>query len=220
MIVLGITGGIGSGKGLAAEFFRGQGAMILDADEIARALTHPRSSVLEKIVTTFGPSVLQEDGGLDRRKLAELVFPCPALVEKLNAITHPPILAEVKRRLEEIEKGSPTQEEGRGSAAAARVVCVVAPLLLEAGGRALVDRLLVMAAAKAERMRRVMQRDGLSEEAVRQRMAAQMSPEEQARQADWVVDTTAGRAAAIRQLEMIWAEVRGREAHRTKAICQ
>lgn len=84
---------------------------------------------------------------------------------------------------------------------------MVAPLLLEAGGRKLVDRLLVMVANEEERVRRVMARDGLGESEVRRRMAAQLSPGEQVKRADWVVDTTAGRAAALRELERIWLEL-------------
>lgn len=196
MLVLGITGGIGSGKSLASEFFRSRGASILDADAVARELMGPGSAVLWEVAAAFGPEVLRPDGSLDRRKLSDLVFGDPQAVARLNALTHPPIMAEIQRRLQELAR------EG-GTA----VACVVAPLLLEAGGRKLVDRLLVMVANEEERVRRVMARDGLSESEVRRRMAAQLSPGEQVKGADWVVDTTAGRAAALRELERIWLEL-------------
>ena len=198
MVVLGITGGIGSGKGLATEFFRSRGAAILDADQIARELAQPGSQMLAQLAAAFGEETLRADGSLNRKRLAELVFGRLAAVAKLNAITHPPILAEVKRRLASMRS--------QGKAALA---CVVAPLLLEAGGRDLVDRLLVVTADEGERVGRVRKRDGLSEEEVRLRMAAQMPVEEQARQADWVLDTTGGREQAIEQLERIWGEVIG-----------
>ena len=197
MMVLGLTGGIGSGKGLATEFFRSHGAAIVDADEIAREVVSPGSPVLAEIVVAFGDEVLRRDGRLDRRKLANLVFRDPGAVATLNAITHPAILQEVDRRLARL------REEG------VAVACVVAPLLLEAGYRGAVDRLVVMWADEEERLRRVIARDGVSREEVQGRMAAQMPPEEQRRQADWVVDTTGGKESARAQLEAIWREIVG-----------
>lgn len=204
MLIIGITGGIGSGKGIATEFFRSRGALILDADEIARELSVPGSPLLSQIAEAFGASFLRDDGSLDRRKLADWAFSDPQRVARLNALTHPPILAEVQRRLERLRAGD-------GEESPPTVVCVVAPLLLEAGWRGLVDRVLVITAAAEERIRRVMERDGVTEESVRRRMAAQMPPEQQTAQADWVVDTTEGKEAALRQLEEVWEEI-GAEA--------
>jgi dephospho-CoA kinase len=199
MLVIGITGGIGSGKSLAAEFFRCRGAAILDADEVARELTRPGSALLKEIAAAFGGEVVRPDGSLDRRGLAARVFESPEAVAKLNAITHPVIMSEIERRLQALA------EEGK-----AQVACVVAPLLLEAGGRKLVDRLLVMRADEAERVRRVVARDGLSAEEVRARMAAQMPAADQVQEADWVVDTDRGKGAALRQLEEIWERLADR----------
>jgi dephospho-CoA kinase len=198
MVVLGITGGIGSGKGLATRFFRERGAAIIDADEVARAVVQPGSPVLAELAATFGRDVVQPGGGLDRRSLAERVFGKPELVAALNAITHPAIRREIDRRLAELRVG-----EG------VPVVCVVAPLLLEAGYRRTVDRLLVLWAEEEERVRRVMARDGVTREDVKGRMQAQMSPEEQRQAADWVVDTTESQASALRQLEAIWEQLVG-----------
>jgi dephospho-CoA kinase len=199
MVILGITGGIGSGKSLAAEFFRSRGAAVVDADQVARDLMAPGLSLLVEVAAAFGREVLFPDGSLDRRKLSRMVFGKPEAVAKLNALTHPPIMAEVQRRIQRLG--------GEGNVS---VVCVVAPLLLEAGGRGLVDRLLVIWADEAERVRRVMARDGLSESEVRQRMAAQMPVGEQLRAGDWVVDTTAGREPAIHRLDEIWRQLVGR----------
>lgn len=198
MIVLGITGGIGAGKGLAAEFCRERGAAVLDADEVAREVVRPGSPVLAEIVASFGPGVLGRDGTLDRHKLASVVFGDAEAVDRLNEITHPAILAEIDRRL--------AQLRAEGSA---RVACVVAPLLLESGYRSSVDRVLVVTATAEERIRRVMLRDGLSREEVEARMARQMAPAEAERQADWVVDTTSGREQAQRRLAAIWEELVG-----------
>lgn len=196
MVVLGITGGIGAGKGLATEFFRTRGAVIIDADQVSRELTGPGSPLVAQIASVFGAEYARPDGSLDRARLGRRVFGDRAALARLNEIMHPPILAEVERRLEAARR------------AGAQVVCVVAPLLLEAGARGLVDRLLVVTAQEGERVRRVRERDGLSEAEVRERMAAQMLTGEQRRQADWVVDTTESREAARRQLEQVWAELK------------
>ena len=195
-MVLGITGGIGSGKGLATEFFRRRGAEVVDADEVSREVMAAGSPVVGEVAAVFGPGLLRKDGSLDRQALAARVFGDAEAVARLNALTHPAIMEAMRGRVEAAAR------------AGVRLVCVVAPLLLEAGGRGMVDRVLVVTAEEGERIRRVMARDGLAEEQVRARMAAQMAPEEQAREADWVVDTTAGRAEAQRQLARVWREVR------------
>jgi len=196
MLVLGVTGGIGSGKGLATEFFRARGAAILDADQIARQLMAAGSGLLAELAAVFGREIVRPDGSLDRRKLAEAVFGNPMAVARLNALSHPPIKAEILRQIARLAEGGRTP-----------IVCVVAPLLLEAGYRGMVDRVLVVVADEQERIRRVMARDGLTEEQVRQRMAVQMPPSEQIRQADWVLDTSYGPDAAAERLEMIWREL-------------
>jgi dephospho-CoA kinase len=198
MLVLGITGGIGSGKGVATEFFRSRGAAIVDADEVAGELTKPGAALTARIISEFGCEFALDSGGLDRRRLAARVFRDARATGRLNKITHPPIMSAVAAKLAEL------QTEGRTS-----IACVVAPLLLEAGwarGRG-VDRVLLMVADDEERVRRVVARDGLSAAEVRLRMAQQMPAEKQRRQADWVVDTTADRAEVLRQLASVWEEL-------------
>lgn len=175
--------------------------MIIDADEVARELTRSGTPLVERIKAEFGSEFVRADGSLDRRRLARAVFGDPAATARLNAITHPPILAAVDEKIAELKA------EGN-----ARLVCLVAPLLLEVGearGRR-VDRVLVMMAEEEERVRRVVERDGLTAQEVRERMAAQMPAEEQRRRADWVVDTTGGREIARRQLDAIWSELNRR----------
>jgi len=196
MVVIGITGGIGAGKGLATEFFRARGAAIIDADQVSRDLAKPGSDLLQRIAAAFGADVIRPDGTLDRERLGRVVFGDPQALATLNRITHPPIMAEIQRRLDELR--------GKGCV---RVACVVAPLLIEAGGRQQVDRVLLVVADEEERVRRVMARDGIGKEQVRRRMAAQMPTDRLRRHADWVVDTTAGREAAREQLEAVWAQI-------------
>jgi len=170
----------------------------VDADEVARELTRPGSALVQRMAEEFGQELVDAGGELDRRRLAKLAFGCAGRAARLNEITHPAIREEIERRIEE-------------SAASSRhrVICLVAPLLLEAGygrGRG-VDRVLLMAADQQERIRRVVERDGLTEEEVKARMAAQMPLSEARRSADWVVDTTAGREQAVKQLELVWSEL-------------
>ncbi|MCJ7751211.1 MAG: dephospho-CoA kinase, partial [Armatimonadetes bacterium] len=198
VLVVGITGGIGSGKGLATEFFRRHGAAVIDADEVARELTRPGAPLTHRIASEFGPEFLREDGSLDRGKLAGAVFDDPQALARLNAITHPPIMDTIDRELSRIAAEGETG-----------IVCLVAPLLLEVeyGRGEKVDRVLVMVADEEERIRRVMARDGLTAEEVKQRIRAQMPVAEQRRRADWVVDTAGGKEQALRQLESVWREL-------------
>jgi dephospho-CoA kinase len=196
MVIVGITGGIGSGKTVAAEFFRSRGAAIIDADEVARALMGPGSPLLREVAAAFGDTVTRPDGSLDRKAVSRMVFGKAEAVARLNALTHPPIMAEIGQRLRDM-----------ADTCEAQVVCVVAPLLLEAGGRCMVQRLLVMWAEVDERVRRVMLRDGLSEDEVRQRIAAQMPAEQQRIGADWVIDTGDSMEATRRQLGHVWDQL-------------
>ena len=170
----------------------------MDADEVAHRLTRPGSALVERIAAEFGRGLVDAKGQLDRRKLASAAFSSQETASRLNAVTHPAIEAEIGRMIAELAGDGRT-----------RVICLVAPLLLEAGyaGRGKVDRVLVMTAEEQERIRRVVKRDGLTEEEVKQRIAAQMSAEGQRRLADWVVDTTAGKEQAGQQLERIWSEL-------------
>jgi dephospho-CoA kinase len=198
VVVLGITGGIGSGKGLATDFFGQRGAVIVDADEISHQLTGPGSPLLPVLAEEFGPEILRPDGRLDRKVLAERAFISPEATRRMNAIMHPAILAEVDRQLDLAR-----QQPG------VTVICLVAPLLLEAGLRkgTGVDRVLVLVADETERIRRVRERDNATEAEVKQRMAAQLPAAKQIREADWVVDTTAGREQARAQFARIWEEL-------------
>jgi len=198
MLVLGLTGGIGSGKSFAAECLRRRGAAIVDADEIAREVVRPGSPVIAALAEAFGPEVVRPDGGLDRARLARTVFGKAECVARLNAITHPPIVQETDRRLARL------REEGK-----CRVACLVAPLLVEAGLQDRVDKLLVLTAEEEERIRRVVARYGVTREEVRRRIAAQLPSGVLREAADWVVDTTQGRANTQRQLEAIWRQLTG-----------
>ncbi len=169
MLVVGLTGGIGSGKSLAAARFEELGVPVLDADRIGRELVAPGREALAAIVQAFGPQVLRPDGGLDRAGLRERIFRDPETRRRLEAILHPRIRREMERRLARLRTP----------------YCVlVIPLLLEAGQRDLVDRVLVVDAPVALQKERVRRRDGLDEATLEAILAAQWDRERRRAAAD------------------------------------
>ncbi len=173
MYVIGLTGGIGSGKSAAASRFAELGAAIVDTDAIARELTAPGGSAVPALRSEFGGEYITADGGLDRARMRRLVFQDPEARKKLEAILHPLIRAESHARI---------------AAADRPYVVVVVPLLLETGAyRDLIDRVLVVDCAEERQMRRAVERSGLSEDDVRAIMAAQLARAERLARADDVL---------------------------------
>ncbi len=169
MLVVGLTGGIGSGKSLAAARFEELGVPVLDADRIGRELVAPGREALAAIVQAFGPQVLRPDGSLDRAGLRERIFRDPETRRRLEAILHPRIRREMERRLARLR---------------APYCVLVIPLLLEAGQRDLVDRVLVVDAPVALQKERVRRRDGLDEATLEAILAAQWDRERRRAAAD------------------------------------
>ena len=172
-LVIGLTGGIGSGKSAAARLFAERGVPVVDADVVARDLVAPGEPALEEIHRAFGATVLTDDGELDRQRLRELVFASEARRRELEAILHPRVYTEMARRLAALD----------GPYAVA-----VVPLLLETGGREMVDRVLVVDAPEEVQIERTAARDGSSREAVARILAAQMSREARLAAADDVLE--------------------------------
>jgi dephospho-CoA kinase len=169
---VGLTGGIGSGKSEVARIFEDLGAFIIDTDTLAREAVAPNSDGLLAIAHEW-PQVVR-NGALDRAALAEIVFTDAKARERLNAIVHPFV-----RRLanERAQLAAPNQ-----------LVVDVVPLLFETGYVDLVEKSIVVVAPDDERIRRVIARDGGTEEGIRARMAAQIDPAEARRRADYVIE--------------------------------
>ena len=199
MLVIGLTGGIASGKSVVADLFRSRGAAIIDADGVAREVLRPGQPALAEVLAAFGARFLDSAGRLDRRALADHIFHDPAARSALDRITHPRIRADISHQVEEL----------RRSTSPPPVAVVVAPLLLEARAEGMVDKVLVVYAEEGERVRRLQARDGLSEGEALRRLAAQMSPVEQRTRADYVIDTTAGREATGEAFSRLWGELAG-----------
>jgi dephospho-CoA kinase len=169
---VGLTGGIGSGKSEVARILAELGAFVIDTDELAREAVAPDSDGLFAIAREW-PQVVRE-GALDRAALAGIVFDDPAALERLNAIVHPQV-----RRLAAARELS---------AGPGQLVVHVVPLLFETDYAGRVDASILVVAPDADRLARVVARDGTSEDRVRARMAAQIAPEQARRRADYVIE--------------------------------
>lgn len=203
--VIGLTGSIGAGKSVVASMLASLGATVVSADQVAREVVAPGTPALAEIVATFGPEYLQPDGTLDRRKLGALVFADLGARRKLNAITHPRILA----RLEQIVSSFRRQSRGQ-----ARVLVLEIPLLVEAGASGhLVDEVWVVVAPTEVRLARIMARDGLTEAEAIKRLAAHLPQEEKVRYARRVIDNGGSLADTRAQVEALWQEILREEAN-------
>lgn len=194
-LVVGLTGGIGSGKSVVAELFREHGAAIVDTDVIARELTGPGGAAMPAIRAAFGDAVIDVRGALDRAAMRALAFGEPAQRERLEAILHPMI-----RR----------QSGEEVAAADAPYVMLVVPLLVESGAyRERVDRVLVVDCSEQTQVERVMARNALSPDAVRAIMAVQATRAVRLAAADDVIDNEGDLAALRRQVGELDRRYRG-----------
>lgn len=201
LFVLGLTGPTGSGKSLLAAALSRAGYPIVDADELARAVTAPGSPTLGELARAFSPDILRADGTLDRRRLAALAFSSPEATARLNAVTHPAILALMKERLAMLEE--------QGCPAAVLDV----PLLYESGADALCDRVAVVLAPRAERQRRILRRDGLSPEEAQRRMAAQPDDAYYSGRGAYRIDNSGSREALESQAAILIDHLKDWTAH-------
>ena len=198
---IGLTGGIGSGKSLVAQAFRKLGAVIVDADVIAREVVAPSGPAYDAVVRVFGPGVLRPDGAIDRKALAARVFADPEARRQLNALTHPHIRRRMAASIEQAV-----------SAPGVEVIILDIPLLLETTeGRDLgLDGIVVVDAADDVRLERIMARDGLSRADAVRRLAAQMLLREKVARADWVIDNNGSPEQTRAQVRTLWEAFRKR----------
>jgi dephospho-CoA kinase len=197
---VGLTGGIGTGKSEVSARLAEQGAVVIDADAIAREVVEPGTEGLAEVVKAFGPELLLPDGRLDRPRLGEIVFADPELLGKLNAIVHPRVGA----RMAELER-----EAGSGS-----IVVLDVPLIAESGRTDAYDLVVVVDAPPRVQVDRLVRRRGMTREQAKARMAAQASREQRLAIADIVIDNSSSLAELDRQVGDLWAELR-RKAGRT-----
>jgi dephospho-CoA kinase len=191
MLRVALTGGIATGKSFCAARFAELGVPVIDADLLAREAVAPGSAGLRAVVARFGASVLRPDGGLDRPALAALVFSDRTARAELEAIVHP----EVYRRINEWFAGRPP---------ATRFAVADIPLLYETGHEHEFDRVIVSACDPAEQFRRLIDRNALSPDAAKARLAAQWPIGEKAARAHYVIWTDGGFAATEEQVRVVF----------------
>ena len=190
-MIIGLTGGIASGKSTVAEFLASQGATVIDADQVSRDLMVPGSFVFLRIVEAFGPKVLNPDGSLDRSAIGQIIFAQPERRRILEEITHPAIWEELERRL------LCSRQEGGD-------VVLMVPLLLEHGGDRLVDQVWVVHVPEEVQIERLQRRNGLTRAEAEARLAAQMSASDRLARADVVIDNSGSQEETANQVRSAW----------------
>ena len=193
MVVIGLTGGSGSGKSTIASLLRQKGIQVIDADKIGRVVVEKGKPALREIVEEFGEGVLQPDGTLDRKKLASIVFTDREELKKLNRITHKYITAIVKEEL---------------AASKADISVIDAAVLKESGILDMCDYVIAVIAEKDIRIKRIMERDGITEEAAKNRINSQEPDAKYVQYADFVIDNS-GDVALDALLGDILSEIGG-----------
>ncbi|TVU89254.1 dephospho-CoA kinase [Vreelandella titanicae] len=190
-MIIGLTGGIGSGKSTVARAFETLGAAWVDADDVAREIVLPGEPALLAIKKRFGDRVMHEDGTLNRAALREIIFNDPAQRQWLESVTHPEIRQRLLQHLERLKtQGAP-------------YALLVSPLLFESGQNALVNRAMVVDVPQALQLSRTQQRDGVSESQVRAILAAQLSREQRLAKADDVIDNSGDHASMMKQVALL-----------------
>ena len=197
MLLVGLTGGIATGKSLVSEILRGLGTYIIDADKIAREVVEPQKPAWLEIVEFFGKDIVNKDRTINRKRLGEIVFNDPLKKRKLEEIVHPRVIEEESRMVKEYLKIKP---DG--------IVIIDAALLIEAGSHKRVDKLIVVYADKETQTKRLMERDGLSRPDAEKRIASQMPLDEKVKMADFVIDNSKSIEGTQRQTIDIFNKLR------------
>ena len=196
--IIGLTGGIASGKSSVARIMEALGGVILDADQLAREAVAPGESAYLSIVAEFGEGIVNPDRTINRKDLGKIVFADPMARRRLERITHPAIALLAEQRLEELRK------------AGAPVVVYMAPLLIEAGVTSRVDEIWVVYADWETQVARLILRDGISRDEALQRLAAQMPMEEKRTYGRIVIDNSGTPEETERQVRDVWErEIKG-----------
>ena len=178
-MVIGITGGIGSGKTLFAQELGRLGAEVVDADKIAEQLVSESKDIKDSLKNVFGSEIFDKSGNLKRRELGKIVFSNQGLLAALNQIVHPPLLEEIKKKIEQFEK---RKRE--------KILVLDMAILYETGMQSLCDEIVVVYAPLEERIKWLLEKRGWTKEEVMDRMLAQMDVREKIEMADVVIENS------------------------------
>lgn len=174
-IVIGVTGSFGSGKSTVARIFGSYGAKVIDADRLAHQCIKYKSPAYKRIVCIFGSKILKEDKSIDRKKLGRLVFSNKALLKKLNLIVHPEVISAIKKRIKSAREG---------------LIFLDIPLLLEAGLKNIVDKVIVVKTERAKQLKRIQKKLSLGKPDILKRIKSQMPLPLKIHLADFVIDNS------------------------------
>jgi dephospho-CoA kinase len=196
MKVIGLTGGIGSGKSTVSQFLAALGVVILNADEVGHEAFKPDTETWRQVVAAFGQQIVTPDGNIDRKKLGNMVFDNAESLSQLNQIMHPRMYDMVKAQLEEYRQQK------------TRMVVLEAPLLLEAGWTSLVDEVWVTTAPEATVLKRLKERSGMSQAESLTRIRSQLSSAERVRQADVIINTDCDLDELRSRVKELWQRLK------------
>ncbi len=202
MIVVGLTGGIATGKSTVARMFKRCGAIVIDADQLARDVVRPGKPAWRDIVNLFGNEVLNRNGSINRRALGAIVFHNRRKLKKLERIIHPRVAREQHRLIRRIAQGSPRA-----------VVVYEVPLLFESGAHKRVDKIIVVTADRETQIARLKQRDGMPRSESLRRIRNQMPLAQKVHRADVVLDGTEGKAMVRKEVHRLIQSFRRAPAH-------
>jgi dephospho-CoA kinase len=205
MVVVGLTGGVASGKSTVVSMFAEEGARVIDVDELSRVVVEPGRPAWHEIIAFFGREVLREDGALDRRRLGHIVFSDTRKRRELEQIVHPRVLEEYEKRLSLIREKTNQA-----------IVIADVPLLMEVELEARFDRVIVVYAPPKSQKERLIKRDGLTEQAALERLTTQMPIEEKARRADSVIDNSGSLEETRRQVRRVYQGLKELEKDKQK----
>lgn len=194
MLVVGLTGGYASGKSTVARIFVEMGAVLIDADELAREVVRPGKPAWSEIVAHFGKGILLENSEIDRKALAEIIFRDEKERERLNSIVHPMVLEEELKAIDEIRGRKPEA-----------IVIMNVPLLIESGHFNYCDRIVVVTVDEETHIKRLMDRDGFTREEAIRRISSQMPLSEKVKYADFVIDNSGSVEETKREVRKIFA---------------
>ncbi|MFW6256930.1 MAG: dephospho-CoA kinase [Bacillota bacterium] len=191
-MIIGLTGGIASGKTTAARFLEELGAYIINADQVSRLIMQPQKKGYREVVEEFGQKILDQKGEIDRSKLGEIIFSDPRKRKKLEEITHPLIIAEMKAKIKKLK------EEGKDP------IVLEIPLLFETGMEQMVDQVWVVYVDETTQLDRLQNRNDLSRPEAQKRINSQMSLEEKSKRADIVVDNNGDKQDLKNEITTLW----------------
>jgi len=197
MLIVGLTGGVASGKTVISKILREEGAYLIDADQIAKDLVRPHTSTWNELRRVFGDGILDEDGSIHRKKLAAKVFSDPEQRNLLNQILHPRIKEEMDRRTKEIGQNDPEA-----------IVVIDAALLVELGNYREMDRLIVVASTARQQIERLRNRNGMEEEEAQKIITCQMPLEEKLKVADFVIRNEGSLEETKRRVKEVFQELK------------